>query len=72
MLGFKLMIRHHFSQWLEVPTVVKNGLKINKNKSLGARIQTRVQVPLFTMVDTCNHCETSFSKYHKKNTQKNY
>lgn len=39
MLGFKLMTRRHFSRRLEVPTVVKNGLNINKLKIVGAMIR---------------------------------
>lgn len=38
-----------FLSRLEVSTVEKNNLKINKNKIVGVRIQTHDHEPLFTM-----------------------
>lgn len=70
MLGFELMTKIHFSLRLEIPTMVKSDLKMKKNKTVGARIRTHDQTPLFTTVGTYDHCEMSFNKYQKKSIQK--
>jgi hypothetical protein len=68
---------------LEVPIVVKSDLKNFmtvgssncgekwlKNKTVGARIRTHEQAPIFTMIGNYDRCEMSFSKYQKKNASK--
>ena len=66
MLGFELMIRRHFSPRLEVPTMVKSGLKINKNKIVVDRIRTHDHASFFTVVGSFNRGEKWLKNNYKK------